>query len=149
MLQKDHVQKEQEDAANRGEGNGAASQRTTGNRESEAVGATDVMLAPIFARASTASAKMQVQVGVPDFPLVASFVGTSTRTGAPIRSSAVGVPVFLLVPISAGTSTSPKVLGEEEQERLWTPCVARFLLPSTPVTTHDDPATGGAGVMRG
>ncbi len=126
MLQKDRMLRKEEIAA-----------------RMEAVGAPDFVLAPRLARASTASAKMQVQVGVPDFRLAARFVGTSTWTGAPIRGSAVGVPVFLLVATSAGTSTAPSVLGRTTRMQLWTPCVAKLLVPSRSTTTHDDPATGG------
>lgn len=143
------MHKEQEAAARRGEGDGAVPRRTRRNSEEEAVGATDVVLTPTFAVASTASGKTRIQVGVPELFLAASSVGTSTWTEAPIPSSAVGVPEFLLVPISAGTSTSPRVLGEEVKVRLRTPCVAKIMLPSTLTTTHDDSATGEAGTMWG
>ncbi len=140
-------------AMRKGEGDRAVSastmRSTSRSSVKEAVGVAVIPLVSASARASTASVKKEVKVGVPDFRLAASFVGTSTLTKLPMRRGVVGVPVCLLASNSAGTSTAPEVLAMEVQVRRRTPCVARCLLPTMSATTHDDPATGGWGVMRG
>ncbi len=127
-----HELKDMNGAMRRGEGEMAASastaRSTSRNSADEAVGAAVILLASVSARASTASMRKKVKVGVPDLLLAASFVGTSTLTRSSMRQEVVGVPSCLLVSTSAGTPTAPVALARDAQARLWTPCVARCLL---------------------